>query len=168
MIRYIQILDHKSFYSVFSYTSKNSLSKIARQVSRSADGWLYLLLPVSIWLFQAEDAPGLILTAGAGFLLERGLYYLLKNTVRRKRPYNALQGFKSLIIASDEFSLPSGHTSAAFFVTIFLGAGINPIFLILLPWAICVGASRVILGVHFITDVIIGAIIGASIALLVL
>ena len=71
-------------------------------------------------------------------------------------------------MASDEFSLPSGHTSAAFFFCTFLCAGFSLAFLPLYLWARCVSLSRVVLGVHYLSDIFIGAIMGTAIALLVL
>src|SRR5690606_15639529 len=98
----------------------------------------------------------------------RTLYFVLKRSIRRRRPPEAISGFKAVIVASDEFSLPSGHTSAAFLFVTFLCAGFSLLFIPLYLWAIAVGFSRVILGVHFFTDILLGALIGIAIALIVL
>jgi membrane-associated phospholipid phosphatase len=64
----------------------------------------------------------------------------------------------------DHFSFPSGHTLHAVMVTITLGY-IQPLLLILmLPFTILVALSRMILGLHYPSDVIVGAVIGASVA----
>ncbi|MDT8399626.1 MAG: phosphatase PAP2 family protein [Pseudomonadales bacterium] len=166
MINYIRSVDLRTFLSVFNYTRRTSLSSYARLVSRSADGWLYLSLPPLIMLLKPEKQTAYILLALIGFSVERTVYFFLKNTIRRKRPGQAIDGFQALIMAADEFSLPSGHTSAAFFFVGFLCFGLSMVFLPLYLWALAVGLSRVVLGVHFLTDIFAGAMIGTTIVLL--
>lgn len=139
---------------------------LARRVSRSADGWLYLLLPLLFLATGAADATRFLTLGCQAFALERTAYLLMKNTCRRRRPPDILPGFRSLVIASDRFSFPSGHTSAAF---LFAGLCTQEFgiwaALLLYPWACCVGASRVFLGVHFPSDTAAGALLGSTLLL---
>lgn len=85
----------------------------------------------------------------------------LKVAVRRKRPvYNEKDMFATVSV--DNYSFPSGHSTRAVMV-----AGIFSVFLndgfwrILIGfWALCVSASRVILGRHHVSDVLCGVAIG--------
>lgn len=168
MIRHIQDFDTRTFLSVLNTRRQPRLARTALIVSATADGWLYFLLFPLVILLKPAEARLLISLALLAFALERALYYSLKRTFRRRRPPAAISGFKAVITAADEFSLPSGHTSAAFLFTTFLCYGLGFMFLPLYLWACAVGASRVILGVHFPTDIVMGALIGTGIALAVL
>jgi undecaprenyl-diphosphatase len=87
------------------------------------------------------------------------IYFLIKNTIKRDRPFEAHQNIKALVKPPDKYSLPSGHASgtmisALITMTIFEGLS----FLIF--WPIIVGLSRVFLGVHYLSDSLIGFLLG--------
>jgi undecaprenyl-diphosphatase len=164
----LQSLDTRTILAVLQLPHRARLTSIARKLSRSADGWYYLLLLPLIALIKPQQAREYIALVLAAFALERSLYFILKNSFRRRRPPAAIAGFQSVITASDRFSLPSGHTSAAFLCTTFLCCGLSWLFAPLYLWASGVGASRVVLGVHFPTDIVLGALLGSSVALYIL
>lgn len=138
---------------------------LTRAVSRSGDGVIQVLVPILIAL-QAESMSFLYLALLA-FIIERSFYWLLKNSLRRKRPPDIVPDFSCIVMPSDKFSFPSGHTMAAFLLagicTVELGNAATPLYL----WAIAVGSSRVILGVHFPSDILAGALIGTALALII-
>lgn len=144
------------------------LTKVSRILSCSADGFFYPLIPLGLYAVAHPQAEQLLLALVIGFAVERPLYQVLKRGFRRNRPAQALADFESVITPSDQFSFPSGHTSGAFMVaTVVAGlfpALIWPLYL----WASLVGASRIFLGVHFPTDSVAGAVMGASLGVLAL
>jgi undecaprenyl-diphosphatase len=143
--------------------SESWFARHSRGISRSADGPLYVLLAATLAMVLPQGAV-FAQHAAVAFAVERGLYWVTKNTLRRRRPANALPGFRSQIIASDEFSFPSGHTSAAFLFTTLLMIHLGPLALMLYPWAVAVAMARIFLGVHFPFDTLVGALLGATIA----
>jgi undecaprenyl-diphosphatase len=64
----------------------------------------------------------------------------------------------------DHFSFPSGHTLHAVLITTMLGSFVPVLLPIMLPFMVLVALSRVILGLHYPTDVMVGAALGAALA----
>jgi undecaprenyl-diphosphatase len=157
-------------YDVFMFTwlinarIYSALTKSSRYLSKTGDGQLYVLIAGYLYWFEGQEGHYLkaILLA---FLIERPLYFALKNSLKRNRPEAALKNFHSIITPSDQFSFPSGHTSAAFLMATLLGYFYPMLIIPLYCWALMVGFSRVVLGVHFPTDILFGSILGISTAL---
>jgi membrane-associated phospholipid phosphatase len=98
-------------------------------------------------------------------LISYGFMLLIKNTVKRPRPF--IQNIKIVpVYRAGSYSFPSGHTSSTFTTATALSIAypkwyvIAPAFL----WAGTVGYSRMYLGVHYPTDVATGAILGTGTA----
>jgi undecaprenyl-diphosphatase len=89
---------------------------------------------------------------------------LLKAFFKRERPFNKLPSCMRAVQPSDEFSMPSGHTAAAFLVASLLVQFYGDVALIAYCWAGLIGLSRVVLGVHYPTEIAAGAILGLSAA----
>lgn len=134
--------------------------RLSRAVSFSADGPLYVLIGV-VFLFQQNWAIAKLLALG--FLIERVAYKAFKTTFKRNRPPDAIPGYISEVVPPDQFSFPSGHTSAAFFMAGSLVFFFPFLLWVIYPWAFCVGVARVMLGVHFPSDICAGAFLGSAI-----
>jgi undecaprenyl-diphosphatase len=152
-------------YDIFMFNWLNNVSihaflvRLCRYISKTADGLLYLIL--GVWLFWDRGIhDSLLQTLILAFIIERPLYFVIKNGFKRNRPQEVLKNFRSVITPSDQFSFPSGHTSAACMMATVL-AYFFPGFLVgLYIWVALVGFSRVVLGVHFPTDTVMGAVLG--------
>ena len=161
----LQRLDVRLFMVVFRRGERRLLRPLARAISRSADGYLYVLLPVALWFTGAHSVPDLVLLLLCALIAERCLYWLLKNSLKRRRPMELMPDFRSIIVAADRFSFPSGHTSAAFLLATALTITYQEPAVAMCGWAGLVALSRVILGVHYPGDTLAGAVMGSGIAL---
>jgi undecaprenyl-diphosphatase len=135
-----------------------TLAKLGRYLSKTGDGQLYVLIAVTLYL--SEGISPFVKTIVLAFLIERPVYYILKNSFKRNRPEAALKNFHSIIKPSDKFSFPSGHTSAAFMMATIISYFMPVLIVPLFGWAILIALSRVVLGVHFPTDTLMGIILG--------
>ncbi|MBB3048023.1 undecaprenyl-diphosphatase [Litorivivens lipolytica] len=156
--------DTRMFLWCVNSRHQSVLAKTAKQVSRSGDGYLQILIPVGLALIAGEAGQHLLLATLLAFAIELPLYWVLKNSFQRRRPPEAIPSFSSVITASDKFSFPSGHTAAAVMLATLVYLSFGLVALPLMIWAAMVGASRVILGVHFPTDILAGATLGATLA----
>lgn len=152
------------FFLLLNARCHNKLVKLCRYFSGTADGELYVLVMALIYYRQGIESMALQMMLLA-FAIERPLYFVLKNSFKRNRPAAALKNFQSVITPSDQFSFPSGHTSAAFMMATLAGHFYPPLIVPLYLWAAAIGFSRVTLGVHFPTDTVMGGLMGISIAL---
>ena len=89
-----------------------------------------------------------------------GLYTALKRHTRRRRPYADDRRIRALVAPLDQFSFPSGHTLHAVAFTTVAVAWYPDLAWLLLPFTALVAASRVVLGLHYPSDVLAATVIG--------
>jgi undecaprenyl-diphosphatase len=130
--------------------------------TRGGDGWLWYGVGLVVALYGGPDrfralaACGLAVGTGVAFFLK------LKRICRRKRPCGIEPHCWATLLPPDQFSFPSGHTITAFAVAISLSAFYSGMEPGLLFCAVSVAVSRIVLGMHFLSDVVAGAAIGAT------
>ena len=133
-------------------------------ISKLGDGGFWALMALALYLLHGPQSLPLIaqmaVTGGVGIIL----YKLLKNRLVRERPYINHDDILCGTAPLDRYSFPSGHTLHAVSFTTLLSAFEPLLLVVALPFALLVAASRVILGLHYPSDVIVGAAIGATLA----
>lgn len=130
--------------------------------TRAGDGWLWYGLGIMLLIyggpqrFVAVEAAG---TAGIGGVF---VFKIIKILSARPRPCQLEPHCWSKVLPPDKFSFPSGHTMTAFSVALVMSyfyPGLEaPLFFL----AISIAASRVVLGMHFLSDVLAGAVLGVA------
>lgn len=134
--------------------------------SRLGDGILwYVLMGMLPLLFGQRGLLLSVRMAGVG-LVCLGLYRLIKERAARPRPFQAEPGIRAWTAPLDRWAFPSGHTMHAVAFTWVLVAEIPELAVYLVPFAALVAVSRVVLGLHYPSDVLAGGLLGASIAAL--
>ncbi|MGA3079551.1 MAG: phosphatase PAP2 family protein, partial [Bryobacteraceae bacterium] len=132
--------------------------------TRGGDGWLWYAMGIVILLFGGPTrfaAVGVAaLAAGVGI----ALFLFLKQRINRKRPCAVQPHCWATLLPPDRFSFPSGHTITAFAVALSLGTFYPGLLPGLLFCAGSIALSRILLGMHFLSDVIAGAVIGSGLA----
>jgi undecaprenyl-diphosphatase len=137
-----------------------------RVISRLGDGvfWYLLmaLLPALLGNIGLITALHMLLTGG----LSLGVYKVIKGRTSRPRPCDAHPVIRRHAPALDQYSFPSGHTMHAVGFTLVLALHLPSLALLVAPFAALVAMSRLVLGLHYPSDVAAGAVIGAAMALI--
>lgn len=145
---------------------RHPIERFFGAVSRLGDGplWyaLIVLLPVVFGSDALHASARMAVTALVGVLV----YKLLKSRMVRQRPFVLHAGIHSATPPLDRYSFPSGHTLHAVSFTIIASAYFPVLAWALVPFALLVAASRVVLGLHYPSDVLAGAALGGLLAAL--
>ena len=134
--------------------------------SRAGDGWLWWCCGLAV--LASNDATSHQALAAAGVAALAGIvsFKTLKRTVGRKRPCAIEPHCWAHLLPPDQFSFPSGHSITAFAIAIAIGLFYPELQPCLLATAVLIALSRIILGMHFLSDVVVGSIIGVILGLL--
>jgi undecaprenyl-diphosphatase len=135
-----------------------ALRTLAGILAHSGDSWFWLLGLGIVWFLGDAYWRGLAALFSIGILVTALIVMAIKFTVRRKRPEGE---WGSIYRRTDPHSFPSGHAARAVLLAV-LAVGAGPLWLacILLPWSVAVVLARVAMGLHYLSDVLAGALIG--------
>lgn len=137
---------------------------VFRIASRLGDGivWYALILALPLMYGAAGVRPAIVmaLTGLLGLLI----YTLVKHLFVRERPFITHRAIDPAAAPLDRYSFPSGHTLHAVSFAWQATAHFPELGWVLLPLAGLIAGSRVVLGLHYPTDVLAGAALGAALA----
>lgn len=133
-------------------------------ISRLGDGVFWYVLMLLLPVFYGLEAIQVSLHMAIVSVIGLGLYKWLKLSTVRVRPYRFNKNILQNVAALDQFSFPSGHTLHAVSFSAVLLSYYPEWAVLVIPFAALVALSRVILGLHYPSDVLIGALLGLGLA----
>ena len=164
MLNFISRRDHRLMRHVNRWPAPRWIRLWALCATRGGDGWLWYGLGAVILLFGGPMRFRAVSAAALAAALGIVIFLTLKHATGRRRPCTFEPHCWATLLPPDQFSFPSGHTITAFAVAVSLSRWNPELTVGLLFCAISIGASRILLGMHFLSDVLAGAAIGAVLA----
>lgn len=170
----LTLLDEKMFQWIAAMPSNQPerlIPRVFHKISKTGDGYLYAPIAAILYYFDSHHGQLFLYTAVMAYIFEIPIYLAMKHLFKRPRPCERLLQFNAMIIPADKFSLPSGHTAAAFLMATVVSYFYPSFMAVAICWAFLIGLSRIVLRVHYPLDVVIGAFLGvfvASVSILVL
>ncbi|AKK66737.1 phosphatase PAP2 family protein [Xanthomonas translucens] len=143
---------------------RRSMRRFFALISRLGDGVFWYALMTLLVVCDGMDGVFASAHMAATGVVALSLYKGLKRWTRRPRPYASDLRIRAWVAPLDEFSFPSGHTLHAVSFGIVALAYYPWLAPLLIPFIACVALSRVVLGLHYPSDVLAATAIGAVLA----
>ena len=136
------------------------LRGLAILLAHSGDSWFWLLGLALVWWLGGDFWRVRAQAMAIGILLTAILVMVIKFTVRRRRPEGE---WGKIYRNTDPHSFPSGHAARAVMLAVMaLGLGPDWFAALLCAWAPLVVLARVAMGLHYLSDVVAGALFGLA------
>lgn len=164
MLDYISTRDHRLMRRVNNWRAPHWVRVWMTFATRGGDGWLWYAMSLTILVFGGPDRYAALLSAGAAAGAGTLLFLALKRKARRHRPCVYAEHCWAKLLPPDQFSFPSGHSINAFAFAVAFCLYYPSWTVGLLFCAFSIAASRVILGMHFLSDIVVGAGLGTMLA----
>jgi undecaprenyl-diphosphatase len=141
-----------------------ALRAIAVFFAHSGDSWFWAIGLFAIWISGDSLWKKWAILQFAGICFLVVVVLAIKFTIRRKRPEGE---WGQIYRYTDPHSFPSGHAARAFLIAT-IASGLGPAWLAiaLWIWAPLVAFARVAMGVHYLSDILAGALLGILVALI--
>ena len=142
------------------------LRNLAIFFAHSGDSWFWLLALILVWWLGSPVLKTITPIFAIAIFITALVVFAVKFTVRRRRPEGEWGG---IYRNTDPHSFPSGHaTRAALLAVLAIGLGPPWLAILLGIWAPLVILARVVMGVHYLSDVLAGAVLGILLGVAVL
>jgi undecaprenyl-diphosphatase len=159
---YIENRDHRVMRRMNRWKAPRWIRFWMLAATRMGDGWLWYSLGTILVLVGGPHRYAAVGAAGCAAIGGVLVFKALKKLSRRLRPCQLEPHCWSKVLPPDQFSFPSGHTMTAFAIALvvsyFYPSLEGPMYFL----AISIAFSRVVLGMHFLSDVLAGAVLGSA------
>ncbi len=166
MLRFITARDESVMRRANNWLAPRWIRFWAMGATRAGDGWLWGAVGALILLYGGTERLRAVSAAGVATFLSIVLFHFLKRMAGRRRPCHIAPHCWATLLPPDQVSFPSGHTMTAFAVTVAFSQFYPGLAFGLMFCALSIALSRILLGMHFLSDVIAGAILGAGLGYL--
>ena len=141
-----------------------ALRAIAVFFAHSGDSWFWAIGLFALWASGDSFWKKWAVVQFVGISLLAALVMSIKFLVRRRRPAGE---WGNIYRNTDPHSFPSGHAARSFFIAV-IALGLDPgtVAIVLCVWAPLVALARVAMGVHYVSDILAGAVVGVAIAVI--
>ena len=166
MIKQFYDVDHRLFRNVNQYFQQKYWNFFFRNITHCGGATFTISTVILLLIFGTPEIKTIALASAISLTISHIPVAILKKMYPRRRPYLVLDEIYVTDRPLKDHSFPSGHTTAIFSIVIPF-ALYNPIFaVIFLPLAVLVGISRMYLGLHYPSDVIVGILLGSTTGIL--
>src|SRR5229473_2145157 len=159
---YIDRRDHRLMQRMNRWRAPRWIRIWMIAATRMGDGWIWYGLGMMLLVYGGAQRFSAIGAAGSAAVLGIFVFKALKKLSQRPRPCQIEPHCWSKVLPPDQFSFPSGHTMTAFSIALvvsFFYPGLEgPLYFL----AASIAVSRVVLGMHFLSDVLAGAVLGSA------
>jgi len=159
---FIEARDHKVMRRVNHWRAPRWLRVWMVLATRLGDGWIWYSVGIILLLFGGDLRFTAFAAGATAEAATVALFRILKKTSKRKRPCQLEAHCWANVLPPDQFSFPSGHSMSAFAIAIPLCIFYPELQAPLLALSLSIAVSRVILGMHFVSDVVVGSLLGAG------
>ncbi len=159
---FIAARDHRLMKRVNCWRPPRWLRLWMLCATRGGDGWLWYATGAYMLVFGGPRGRAAVQAAALACGTGIALFLWLKRLCNRPRPCSIQPHCWADLLPPDQFSFPSGHSITAFAFAAAAGIMVPALAPALLLCASSVAISRILLGMHFLSDVVAGALIGAA------
>jgi undecaprenyl-diphosphatase len=162
MFTYIATRDQRLMKKINAWRAPRWIRVWMIVATRMGDGWLWYSMGLIVLLFGGAERYAALGSAALSSSIGILLFIKLKRLFNRSRPKSVEPHCWATLLPPDRFSFPSGHSITAFAVAIPLGLFYPPLMIGLIFCALSIACSRILLGLHFLSDVLAGCAIGIA------
>jgi undecaprenyl-diphosphatase len=164
VVEYFDELELGLCRRINALSQKTAIRRLFTAISRLGDWPAYAIVGIACAAKLEGEGLAFIMQSLCTALAGIVVYKSLKNKLVRERPYIRHNVIVAAAAPLDRYSFPSGHTMHAVAFAILFTVHMPIMIWIMAPFALLVAASRVVLGLHYPSDVLAGALLGAALA----
>jgi undecaprenyl-diphosphatase len=166
VFQYISSQDHRLMRRFQRWSAPRWVRYWMVLATRGGDGWAWYALGAAVLVWGGPSRFRAVGAGSAASLAGILLFRFLKKKIGRKRPSCLGPHCWAKLLPPDQFSFPSGHSITAFAVAVSVSLFYPSLGAALLFCASSVALSRIVLGLHFLSDVVVGSLIGVTLGTL--